>query len=128
MTFPPVMVVDDDEDILLMARRILERRGFEVVTRTSAPEWEELQRVQPCVLFMDINLGCESGMVACRAIKQHKRFFAIPVILISGMEGDRLASAAQECHADGFLSKPYSGDLLTSIATHYARGASGSLN
>jgi CheY-like chemotaxis protein len=124
----PVMIVDDEEDILTTARIVLERQGFRVVTRTTSPSWEDLRQVQPCVIFMDINLGRESGISACQAIKQNQRFLALPVILISGMDGERLADAASQCHADGFLSKPYSAGLLVKLARHYAERSGNSMN
>ena len=121
------MIVDDDPDILITARTLLERQGFTVETRASCPSWMDLQEVRPCVVFMDINLGRESGVSACEAIKRNPRFTDLPVILISGLDSDRLADAAQHCHADGFLTKPYSVGLLTQLARHYAQRA-GTLN
>lgn len=122
------MIVDDEEDILTMGRIILERHGFRVVTRTTSPSWADLLEAQPCVIFMDINLGRENGIAACQAIKENARFMGLPVILISGLEGERLANAAERCHADGFLSKPYSAHLLVKLARHYAEGARNALN
>jgi two-component system alkaline phosphatase synthesis response regulator PhoP len=122
------MIVDDDPDILSTARIILQRNGFKVVTRSTSPSWEELLEVQPCVVFMDINLGRENGIAACQAIKQNQRFLGLPVILISGMEEERLAHAASECHADGFLSKPYSAGLLVELAKHFARTSGNRMN
>lgn len=122
------MIVDDEEDILTTGRIILQRQGFSVVTRTTSPSWADLQEAQPCVIFMDINLGRENGITARQAIKENVRFMGVPVILISGLEGERLADAAMHCHADGFLSKPYSAALLVELARHYAEGTSNSLN
>ena len=119
----PVLIVDDNEDILATARVILERNGFRVATRVLAPEWVDLQELQPCVVFMDINLGRESGLNACASIKDNPRFAELPVILISGLDGERLADAATRCRADGFLTKPYSPDLLVKLAWHYGKQA-----
>lgn len=117
----PVLIVDDDPDILFTSRLLLERNGFAVETRTHCPDWTELSALHPSVVFMDINLGVENGMQACAAIKRNPRLFNLPVILISGMDDVRLADAAAECHADGFLTKPYGSSLLVDLARHYAQ-------
>jgi CheY-like chemotaxis protein len=122
-TDQPVLIVDDDPDMLLSMRLLLERKGFQVETRMSCPNWTELQHLKPFLVFMDINLGTENGIVACTAIKHNPRFHHLPVILISGWDGERLADAADQCHADGFLSKPYGANLLIDLARHYAQRA-----
>ncbi len=119
----PVLIVDDDPDMLLSMRLLLERKGFTVETRVSCPNWTELQNLKPFLVFMDINLGTENGILACTAIKHNPRFHHLPVILISGWDGERLANAADQCHADGFLSKPYGANLLIELARHYAQRA-----
>lgn len=117
---PSVMVVDDDEDLLRMAKLVLERKGFHVETRNAAPDWQDLQRTAPAVIFMDIALGTENGMEACLAIKSNEQFASLPVILISGQGETRLREEVERSHADGFLSKPFSSDLLVQLSRHYA--------
>ena len=116
-----VMVVDDDEDLLRLARAVLQREGFHVDVRTTSPSWQDLQNTAPCVLFMDIGLGTENGMEACLAIKSNEQFRSLPVILISGQGETRLREEVERSHADGFLSKPFSAQLLVQLASHYQR-------
>jgi DNA-binding response OmpR family regulator len=116
-----IMIVDDDHDLLQMAKRTLERKGFVVDARASAPRWDELQRVDPAVVFMDIELNGENGIEICQAIKTSERMSGLPVILISGHGEERLKDEASRCKADGFLSKPFSAKLLVDLADHYTK-------
>lgn len=117
----PVMLVDDDLDLLRLAKTALERAGFQVDARAEAPTWDDLQRVHPAVVFMDIELKGENGVDICQAIKTNGRAAHLPIILISGHGADRLKDEAERCKADGFLSKPFSTKLLVKLAEHYTK-------
>jgi two-component system OmpR family response regulator len=114
-----ILVVDDDMDFLILTKRALERDGYRVETRATAPTWTDLQALDPSLVLMDVDLGGESGVEACRAIKAHRRAGELPIILISGMEEDSLRREADSCHADGFISKPVNPRLLLTLAKHY---------
>ncbi|MBS1582314.1 MAG: response regulator [Bacteroidetes bacterium] len=115
---PTVMVVDDDPDLLALMKRTLEKGGFTVAARKGPPDWRDLEETRPAVLFMDIGLGDMDGARVCAAMKRNARIAQLPVILISGEE--RLKEEAKECHADGYLSKPFKQQLLLDLAAHYA--------
>ncbi|MEO8588667.1 MAG: response regulator [Flavobacteriales bacterium] len=117
---PLVMVVDDDADLLQLAKSALERNGFQVDARTKAPSWQDLVKLHPTVVFMDVELGGENGLEICKAIKENPRLSDVPVILISGHGEVRLNAEAGRCRADGFMSKPFSSRLLVQIAEHYS--------
>lgn len=120
MDRPKVMVVDDDEDLLSLMRRSLEKGGFNVIARSSPPDQHELGRIAPSVLFMDVDLADANGAAICDSIKKDERIAHLPVILISAQEEGRLKSTATNCHADGFLTKPFKKGVMIEVAWSYA--------
>ena len=115
---PTIMLVDDDADLLGLLRSTLEKEGYTIDARTSAPRRQDIADVRPSMIFMDIGLSEENGAALCRAIKDDFGA-ALPIILISGMEEGTLKREADSCHADGYISKPVNPRLLLTLARHY---------
>jgi len=73
---------------------------------------DAVQRLQPDVIVIDINMASVSGLEACRQVKQ-----AIPeakVIVFSATNDPGVAQRALEVGASAFLSKG-TGDLRSTI-------------
>ena len=106
-TPPTVMVVDDDQDLLWLLRRVLVKQGLKVQSFSSAPSVDMVKEIHPAVLFMDVEIGQESGEEVCGRIKKANAMPQTPVILISSHAKDRLRATAKRCGADGYLTKPF---------------------
>ncbi|HEY0976270.1 MAG TPA: response regulator, partial [Flavobacteriales bacterium] len=102
-------------------RHILEREGYRVETRSTPPDPEELRRLDPHLLFMDVDLHEANGAEACRELKEQDRYCGLPVILISGHDTDRLRREATTAHASGYLAKPFDRRLLLEVAAHFTQ-------
>jgi two-component system, OmpR family, response regulator len=101
-----ILVVDDSEIARDFARYALEQ-AFEVVAAASVIEAEELlARMSPDLVLLDINLRASevSGVDLCRRLKGRLAHL-VPVILFSARSDEELARLADECGADGYLSK-----------------------
>jgi CheY-like chemotaxis protein len=125
---PKLLIVDDEPaNIELLARR-LARRGFEVVSATSAEEGiARAVAEKPDVILMDIKMPVVDGFEATRRLKAGPETRAIPVIALTAhaMQEDRdrvLAAGADEYEAkpvdldrllakiQGLTSPPQRGD------------------
>ena len=87
-----VLIVDDNEKNLRLARDVLLLGGFRIVEATSAAEG--LARAatdRPDVILMDIRLPDMSGTEATRLLKQDPQTARIPVVALTSlaMKGDR---------------------------------------
>jgi DNA-binding response OmpR family regulator len=102
-----ILVVDDSEIARDFARYALEA-AFDVVAAASVIEAEELlARVSPDLVLLDIHLRDSpdvSGVDLCRRLKGRLAHL-VPVILFSARSDEELAVLADECGADGYLSK-----------------------
>jgi CheY-like chemotaxis protein len=111
-----ILVVDDDETNLTLARALLEADGFAVVTATDAMStFEVLKDVEPALILMDIQLPGMDGWELTGRLKKNVATRHIPVIAVTayGKHGD-----AERARATGFIefvAKPVSTRELPAI-------------
>jgi two-component system, cell cycle response regulator DivK len=104
-----VLIVDDNEKNLRLAREVLRASGFRTIEAASGEEAVAVATEQlPDVILMDIRLPDIDGTEAAARLKGVPRTAEIPIVALtsSAMKGDRewfLASGF-----DGYLEKPIS--------------------
>jgi len=104
-----VLIVDDNEKNLRLARDVLRFAGFRTVEAASGGEGVSRAIEQlPDVILMDIRLPDMDGTEAARQLKSDERTAAIPVVALTSlaMKGDR--ESFLEAGFDGYLEKPIS--------------------
>ncbi|NDJ60793.1 MAG: response regulator [Chloroflexi bacterium] len=114
-----VLVVDDEPDSLLVAKKLLARCGADVVTATNGRQALEIARDRhPRFIISDISMPELDGWELIEAIKRDRATAEIPVIALTAhaMEGDRAKAIGAGFH--NYLSKPlmpetFVSDLLT---------------
>ena len=111
-----ILVVDDDETNLTLARALLEADGFAVVTAMDAMStFDVLKDVEPALILMDIQLPGMDGWELTRRLKKNIVTSHIPVIAVTayGQQGD--AERARQAGFVEFVAKPVSTRDLPSI-------------
>jgi len=112
-TAPPrcagtVLVVDDEEIVRNLLKRLLERLGFEVLLANDgeqAVEIFELRRAEIELVFLDLTMPVMSGEEAfecIRALDQDVR-----VVLCSGYSEARVSARFEHHRPTAFLEKPF---------------------
>jgi CheY-like chemotaxis protein len=112
---PKLLIVDDEPDNIELLARRLTRRGFEVVSATSAVEGiAKAEAERPHLVLMDIKMPQVDGLEATRRLKANPATRHIPVIALTAhaMAEDRVQALA--AGADEYESKPV--DLPTLLA------------
>ena len=99
------LIVDDNEEFLDSASRLLSAQGLEVVGRASsgAEAVRLVQTLEPDVALVDVQLGNEDGLELTRRLAA-----AAPdtrIILISTHSGNELTELIVGSPAVGFLPK-----------------------
>jgi DNA-binding NarL/FixJ family response regulator len=110
------LLVDDNEDFLASAGRLLESQGFEIVGyATSAAEAIDLVgSLEPDIALVDIELAEDDGIAL--AITLEASAPATRVVLISAYERDDLTELIADSPAIGFLPKSDLGaDAITEL-------------
>jgi CheY-like chemotaxis protein len=105
-----VLVVDDEDDIRRLLRRVLVEHGYQVVE--AARGNEALQKVrehQPDLIVLDAMLPEIHGLDICRRVKESQKYGHIPILLVSAVyRGWRFAEDLRESYGvQGFLEKPF---------------------
>ncbi|HEY0195034.1 MAG TPA: response regulator, partial [Kofleriaceae bacterium] len=126
-----VLVVDDSELNLEVARRILETAGAKVTLGMNGREAVELLRADPRavdVVLMDVQMPVMDGNAATAAIRDELGLRALPIIALTA--GALLAERQRSFDAGmtDFLSKPLDPPmLLRTVARHVSRTRGGSV-
>jgi DNA-binding response OmpR family regulator len=101
-----VLVVDDDEQLLALARLALSRNGIEVETsKTSEEALEFLQNRATDLVVLDVVLPDISGWEVLRRIREDSN---VAVMLLSGRDSDVDKARGLDLGADDYLTKPFS--------------------
>jgi two-component system, cell cycle response regulator DivK len=106
---PLVLIVDDNDRNLRLARDVLRHSSFRTLEAVTAADAIRLAREQlPNVILMDIRLPDMDGSAALAALKNDERTATIPVVALTSfaMMGDRERFIA--LGFDGYLEKPIS--------------------
>ena len=104
-----VLIVDDNEKNMKLARDVLRLAGFRTLEAATGGESFSLAHEHlPDVILMDIRLPDMDGTEATRMLKEDPRTAQIPVIALTSlaMKGDRELLLA--AGFDGYLEKPIS--------------------
>ena len=113
-----ILVVDDSETVLAVARDALERAEFDVVTALDAHEADQyiFGEVKPDLIVLDIMLPGLEGHAKAKALKAHERARNIPILLLSSKPEDHVRRLVMESGADGYLRKPFTQqEIITKI-------------
>ncbi len=104
-----VLVVDDDVDVVHFLSRLLRDNGYSV--RTAEDGVEALKRIQeqrPDLVLLDLQMPHETGTGLYRKLRGKKELQGIPVIVVSGLAGRRVAVS----RSVPVLDKPIDEQLL----------------
>ena len=110
-----VLVADDDDMVLTVAKRMLERFGLSVLCARDGREALELlaQHEGVSVVLLDLTMPHMDGIEAFREIRQLRP--GLPVILSSGYNEKEATSRFSGTGLDGFIQKPYEVRTLAEI-------------
>lgn len=111
-----LLIVDDDQDLLIVIKSLLAKRGFVVTTFLDWNNaWETITSVDPHLILLDVFLNGVDGLEICKRLKTSAYTRHIPVIMFSSYP--KLAETAiAEFGADDFIAKPFEiNDLVKKI-------------
>jgi CheY-like chemotaxis protein len=110
-----VLVVDDEPDIVLMVRTILELEGDSVIEAgTGEQALEVLEREEPDVVLLDIRLPGVDGWAVLERLRESGRLDGLPVLMVSAHSTPSTYQRAEEEGSSGYLTKPFTSDELLS--------------
>src|SRR6516225_4743234 len=101
-----VLVVDDEPNIVAIARDYLAQAGFDVITASDGPTALAAARLRaPDLLVLDLGLPRMDGLDVARAVRRES---AVPIIMLTARADETDKLIGLELGADDYLTKPFS--------------------
>lgn len=124
MTKQRILIVDDSELVLAMARDALDEAGYEVLTATNGIEANNyiFALNKPDLIVLDVMLPMLDGNKKARLLREKQFSREIPILLISSKEEDELKRLTVECGADGYIRKPFTKEGMVSSVRRFLAG------
>ena len=116
-----LLYIDDDESLLFLVRRLMERRGFRVSGYADAAEAVERVRAHPRdfdVVVTDYNMPGMSGLDVARALREIRA--DLPVAIASGLIAEELRAQASEAGVRELIFKATAAESLCDAFTRVA--------
>ena len=105
-----VLVIDDNEDLIALFRRYVQRQPYQVHgARDSEQAFEMVDRLKPDVVILDIMMPHRDGWEILQALRERESNYRPHIIVCSIINDPQLAGALG---ADAFLHKPVTRDQL----------------
>ena len=106
-----IMIIDDDPTVVRYLQAVFSDNGYATCTASSTPEALDLVRKEkPDLITLDLQLPGEWGPRFYRKLRKEPDLKEIPVIVISGIDGDHAVK-----DAIAFLAKPFDPEKLIGI-------------
>ncbi len=108
-----ILVVDDEKAVRAMAKKILEKAGFEVLTASQGREGVQVLRENAksvSAVLLDLTMPRMDGIEALREMRRIRT--DIPIILSSGYNEDYARSLFGANDLADFIQKPYEAQSL----------------
>jgi DNA-binding response OmpR family regulator len=103
-----ILIVEDDEDLVSLGTRWLEREGYTVEHAADGEAALELLAYDPLptLVLLDVMLPKIDGFELLRRIRADERTKALPVMMVTSFSRDRDAARGRELGANDYLVKP----------------------
>lgn len=104
----PILVVEDDPNILLSVQFLLRNAGYQVSTANDGLQaWSLLQNDMPRVVVLDVMLPGLDGFELCRRIRASDALKHTKVLILSARGGEAEAEKSRQLGADAHMRKPF---------------------
>ena len=111
-----VLIVDDDEDIRLLCRLHLERRGYRVTQAADGAEALEVARAdRPDLILLDVMMPVMDGWECLAALKADASLRSVPVFIVTGKTQREDQEHAMSSGAVAFVPKPFNPAELVAL-------------
>lgn len=114
---PLLLVIDDNRDIREMIRELMQK-DYNVITASNGAEGiRRATKYVPDLIICDVMMPGMDGMECCRRLKGEVSTSHIPVLMLTACSLDEQRAEGYDSGADGYLSKPFSSQVLRSRCT-----------
>lgn len=109
---PLLLAIDDNKDILALIREIAGEEYNIITAQNGASGLKMAARYTPDLILCDVMMPGMDGLECCRRLKEEVSTSHIPVLMLTACALDEQRAKGYESGADGYMSKPFTSDLL----------------
>lgn len=114
-----IMVIDDDEQLLMITRELLEDAGYDVLThRYGFGASSAVRASQPDLVLLDINMPALSGEKFAGIIQANEHTKHVSIVFYSSNDEDSLASSVAKYGVRGYICKGNIVELRRKVAAY----------
>jgi two-component system alkaline phosphatase synthesis response regulator PhoP len=115
-----ILVLDDDPSVRELCETVLAGEGFAVVTAADARSGIQTAcDAKPDLILLDIMMPGVDGIDALHQLKNLPATAAIPVIMLTALDGFSDIAVATMGGADGYVTKPFEPEELASLVQRF---------
>jgi CheY-like chemotaxis protein len=108
-----VLVAEDDEDVRLMIKTLLEMRGYRVIEGRDGQETLDVAvERRPDLILMDLQLPRLNGFAVARFVRQTDGLRGVPIIVVSAHDPAKHRNLALAAGCNAYVQKPIDFDRL----------------
>jgi DNA-binding response OmpR family regulator len=105
----PILIIEDDPDIVELLQYNLEREGFSMVSANDGEAGLALAtRSHPILILLDLMLPGIEGLEVCRRLRQAAETRAVPLIMLTAKGDETDIVLGLGLGADDYVTKPFS--------------------
>lgn len=114
-----VLIADDETYIRLLVKSIL-GKDYIVLEAGDGEEALDMARSErPDLILMDILMPKLDGVGACYILKSHFGTKGIPIVMLTALTEQPDQEYSRDMGADGYMTKPFSAQVLLSIVDSF---------
>ena len=104
-----VLVVDDEPNILLSLRYLMQKAGYAVRTASDGEEaLAEINRAAPDLVLLDVMMPKLDGLSICQKIRANPAWRDMRIVLLTARGRDVERRKGLSLGADDYIVKPFS--------------------
>lgn len=104
-----LLVVEDEPNIVLSLRVLMERAGFEVRVATDGEAaLREVRRRPPDLMLLDVMLPERDGYSVCQVVRANPDWRDMRIVMLTAKGRDADREKGLEAGADAYVVKPFS--------------------
>jgi two-component system chemotaxis response regulator CheY len=113
----PILIVDDDNEILAVERVVLAEGGYSVrEAHNGAEALTALETDPPAMIVLDVNMPGIDGPTFAREMRTRLRH--VPLIILTAAPDPK--HEADRCNAEAYLAKPFRADDLLRLVRRFS--------
>lgn len=115
-----ILIVDDDEIIRKLLRRVLERSGFVIDEAASGEQaLEQIEQDPPDLILLDVVMDGIDGFQTCRKLKGIEKMAEVPIVFVTGRSDTGSIVEGLNAGGNDYITKPINRhEALARIRNH----------